>query len=91
MEHWIKTLDFILKAQGKGQERIITFFFFEIAFCYVAQAGLKLEVLLPLPPYCWDCRYALPHLTQKRIFLNKALPAVVCSVGHWVEVEVRGW
>jgi hypothetical protein len=30
------------------------FFFFEVGFCYVAQAGLKLMILLPQSPRCWD-------------------------------------
>jgi hypothetical protein len=32
------------------------FFFFEIGAYYVAQAGLKLLILLPQPPKCWDYR-----------------------------------
>jgi hypothetical protein len=30
--------------------------------CYVAQAGLKLEILLPLPPNDWDYRHKPSHL-----------------------------
>jgi hypothetical protein len=35
------------------------FFFFEIRSCYVAQAFLKLTILLLLPPKCWDYRCVL--------------------------------
>jgi hypothetical protein len=31
---------------------------------YVTQVGLELEVLLPLPPKCWDYRYILPCLAN---------------------------
>jgi hypothetical protein len=31
---------------------------------YVAQAGLKLEILLRQPPKCWDYRHAPPFLKQ---------------------------
>jgi hypothetical protein len=34
------------------------FGFIETTSCYVAQAGLQFVILLPLPPKCWDYRYA---------------------------------
>jgi hypothetical protein len=29
---------------------------FKTETCYVAQAGLELSILLPLPPKCWEDR-----------------------------------
>jgi hypothetical protein len=37
-------------------------FFFETVSSYVAQDGLELEILLPLPPRYWDSRCAPLHL-----------------------------
>jgi hypothetical protein len=37
-------------------------FVFETGSCYVAQAGLKLEILQP--PECWDYRHAPPRLAM---------------------------
>jgi hypothetical protein len=34
------------------QKDSAAFFFFETGSCYVAKAGLKLEIHLPLPPKC---------------------------------------
>jgi hypothetical protein len=33
---------------------LVVWFFFETMFCYVAQAGLEVRILLPQPPKCWD-------------------------------------
>jgi hypothetical protein len=33
---------------------------FPIGSDYIAQAGLQLVILLPLPPECWDYRRVLP-------------------------------
>jgi hypothetical protein len=38
------------------------YFSFEIGSLYVAQAGLKLTILLPQSPECWDSRYVPPDL-----------------------------
>jgi hypothetical protein len=35
---------------------------FEIVSQYVAQAGLKLTILLTQPPECWDYKNEPPHL-----------------------------
>jgi hypothetical protein len=37
---------------------------FKTESCYVTQAGLKLVILLPPPPKCWDCRHGLPYLAR---------------------------
>jgi hypothetical protein len=36
----------------------------ETVSCCIAQAGLKLMLLLPQSPRCWDYRRELPHLAQ---------------------------
>jgi hypothetical protein len=41
-------------AYGNG----VIFFFFESGLTTAAQAGLKLMILLPQPPKCWDYRHA---------------------------------
>jgi hypothetical protein len=38
---------------------------FETGSHFVAQAGLKLSVLLPQPPECWDYGHAPPHAAEK--------------------------
>jgi hypothetical protein len=38
------------------------YLFFETGFCYVAQPGLKLSILLSQPPECWDYRRVISHL-----------------------------
>jgi hypothetical protein len=40
-------------------------FCFETGFWYVAQGGLKLSILLPQPPECWNYRCELSHLACK--------------------------
>lgn len=37
---------------------------FETESLFVALAGLELEIYLPLPPECWDQRFASPHLAR---------------------------
>jgi hypothetical protein len=37
-------------------------FIFELRSCYTAQAGLKLSILLPQPPKCWDYSCEPPYL-----------------------------
>jgi hypothetical protein len=37
------------------------YIFFETGSCCVAQADLKLSILLPQPSECWDHRYVLPY------------------------------
>jgi hypothetical protein len=59
---------------------LLLLLFFEIGFCYVAQAGLELAmvaqaglelaVLLPWPPECWDYRLVLPHLISIIIIIT---------------------
>jgi hypothetical protein len=39
-----------------------TIFVFETGSRYVAQVGLKLEILLPQPPECWDYRRTSQYL-----------------------------
>jgi hypothetical protein len=34
---------------------------FETGSRYIAQIGLELKILLPLPPECWDYKYEPPH------------------------------
>jgi hypothetical protein len=31
----------------------------------VVQVGLKLKILLPLSPKCWDYRHAAPHMAER--------------------------
>jgi hypothetical protein len=42
--------------------------FLETEFCYVAQAGLELMILLPQPPACWDYMCAPPCQALDSIF-----------------------
>jgi hypothetical protein len=43
----------------------------ELESCYVAQAGLKLEILLPQPPECWSYKCVLPQLASNTVFVDK--------------------
>jgi hypothetical protein len=44
-------------------------FFFDTGSYFVAQAGLELTILLPLPPECWNYRLTSPEIS----FLMKPL------------------
>jgi hypothetical protein len=80
--------DKFLKVLFLGERNYIHLgfvFFFETGFHCVAQAGLKLLILLPLPPDCWDYRYELQCSAACSVLLNIAdllflevVPAHVC-------------
>jgi hypothetical protein len=46
--------------------------------CRVAQTGLKLPFLLPLPLKCWDYRHAPPHWA---VFLSGEVTPSWCTQG----------
>jgi hypothetical protein len=47
---------------------------FEIEFCYVAQTGLGLEILLPQPSKSWNSKCMPPSLPYNFLFwVNKYL------------------
>jgi hypothetical protein len=63
--------------------------FFEIGSWYVAQAGLKLMILLPQPLQCWDYRLWPPFTAQRAILFSKQWEAQVkkhlfCYFWDWV-------
>jgi hypothetical protein len=45
--------------------------------CYIAQAGLKLEIILPHLPECWDYRHESPH--PENSFLIGLAPHKGCT------------
>jgi hypothetical protein len=53
---------------GQGREREEIWFLLETGYCCVAQAGLKLSILLLWPPKCWDYRHVLVQLAWFCIF-----------------------
>jgi hypothetical protein len=56
--------------------------FFETGSCYVTQAILQLFIHLPLPPKCWDYRYALSlahNLTSQRSSSHFSSHHTTCS------------
>jgi hypothetical protein len=59
----------VKKLRTKGEMMFFTigsgfFVCFETGSHYAAQADLKLEILLPQPPECWDYRCAPPHFAR---------------------------
>jgi hypothetical protein len=36
---------------------------------YIVQAGFEIAILLPLPPKCWDYKYA-PHIWPEITFIK---------------------
>jgi hypothetical protein len=54
---------------SQKQLSVFTFFFLGVVSHYVAQAGLKLVILLSQPPECWDYRCAPPRLLSVYIYI----------------------
>jgi hypothetical protein len=50
------------------------FFFFEIESHYIAQGGLELMILLPLPPKFWDYMHMPPCLGQHYFLRTLSTP-----------------
>jgi hypothetical protein len=50
----LKLMNFVL---------LFWFLFFNIGSCFVAQADLKVTILLPQPAECWDYKHAPLRLT----------------------------
>jgi hypothetical protein len=55
-----------------------TFYFFDIRYCYVAQAGLQLTTSFPQSPACWSYRYAPQWLTACTWSLKGVTPKMNC-------------
>jgi hypothetical protein len=47
----------------------VNIIFLERGTCYVAQAGIKLNIFLLQPPDCWDYRCASPHPARVNVVL----------------------
>jgi hypothetical protein len=58
-------------------DKFLLYFGDRVSLCspalYVAQAGLKLVILLPQPPKCWDYRQVLPCLVIKYFSKKQSL------------------
>jgi hypothetical protein len=61
-QRWLDKQETILKLNLGKQELFLFFPLFETEYLYVAQTNLKLDILLPQPPLCWDYRHAIPHV-----------------------------
>jgi hypothetical protein len=48
----------------------------------IAQSGLKLEILLPQPPKCWDYRRAPPPLFVCLFVLTKVIVKFIRKETH---------
>jgi hypothetical protein len=62
--------------------------------CSAIQVGLKVYILLPRPPKCWDCRHVLPHLdTQVLSTVSMGIDAFRHSVEFMCEWKTMsfGW
>jgi hypothetical protein len=60
----------VARITGANHQHLASFF----DRVYVAQSGLELKVLLPLPPKCWDYRHAPQHLAVRYILLVACHP-----------------
>jgi hypothetical protein len=47
------------------------FFFLKTRAHYIAQVGLKLAILLPQPPECWDYRCAPPSCVLENKYVHR--------------------
>jgi hypothetical protein len=58
------------------------FCFFETQFCYIAQAGLELMILLPWAPKCWDYRSEPLCPASKFLFESTLINFVFLGIVH---------
>jgi hypothetical protein len=55
---------------------------FETGSCCVAQACLKLEILLPQPPECWKYRHDPPYLSHGKFLKQVVFKSPICKTGN---------
>jgi hypothetical protein len=80
---WSPEYRYVSRLRQTGFEGLMLckMLFYSFLFLGMAWNSLKLAVILPQSPECWDHRYVPPQLQNTFIY-------IICELhtGHWVEM-----